>query len=69
MIATAKIDANIRSVVPFLSVLNMDRSLRYYLAGLGFTVEQVGRRWESTLVLAGARRRCVDAPGIRQGGA
>lgn len=38
MIAAAKTDANIQSVVPFLSVLDMERSRRFYLGGLGFTM-------------------------------
>ena len=30
---------NVRSVVPFLCVSDMERSLRYYLDGLGFTLQ------------------------------
>jgi hypothetical protein len=33
---SAKNGANVRSVVPFLCVADMERSLRYYLYGLGF---------------------------------
>jgi hypothetical protein len=38
MNAVPKSDANVRGVVPFLNVSNMERSLRYYLEGLGFTM-------------------------------
>lgn len=32
-------DVNVRRVVPFLNVQEMDRSLRYYLEGLGFKIQ------------------------------
>jgi hypothetical protein len=35
-------DANVKQVVPFLCVSSMERSLRYYLDGLGF---QVRNQW------------------------
>ena len=38
MTASSKNEAHVRGVVPFLSVSNMERSLEYYLDGLGFTM-------------------------------
>ena len=35
--------ANLRQVVPFLGVTDMERSLRFYLDGLGFTIMN---KWE-----------------------
>src|SRR3974377_220478 len=35
--------ANLTQVVPFLGVTDMERSLRFYLDGLGFTMEH---KWE-----------------------
>jgi len=32
-------DTNVQSVVPFLNVSDMERSLRYYLEGLGFSIK------------------------------
>src|ERR1700674_4250033 len=32
-------DRNVKEVVPFLHVSNMERSLRYYTEGLGFTLQ------------------------------
>ena len=37
------LDANITQVVPFLGVTNMESSLRFYLDGLGFSLEI---KWE-----------------------
>jgi len=34
---------NVNQVVPFLAVSNMERSLRYYLDGLGFVIQY---KWE-----------------------
>jgi lactoylglutathione lyase len=31
---------NVKEVVPFLRVTSMERSLRYYIDGLGFTIQQ-----------------------------
>src|SRR5258708_3888464 len=38
MDAVPKSQANVRGVVPFLSVSDMERSLRFYLDGVGFTM-------------------------------
>lgn len=35
--------ANLTQVVPFLGVTGMERSLRFYLDGLGFTMKN---KWE-----------------------
>jgi len=35
----SKADANVKQVVPFFGVSSMERSLRYYLDGLGFTMK------------------------------
>jgi lactoylglutathione lyase len=32
-------DGNVKEVVPFFSVSNMERSLRFYVEGLGFTMK------------------------------
>jgi lactoylglutathione lyase len=37
--AGAGIEGNFREVVPFLHVSNMEKSLRYYIDGLGFTIK------------------------------
>jgi len=39
----AGVVANVKQVVPFLHVSNMERSLRYYMQGLGFTMKH---KWE-----------------------
>jgi hypothetical protein len=31
--------ANVREVVPFFGILDMERSLRYYVDGLGFEIK------------------------------
>ena len=38
----SKRNSNVTEVVPFLGVSNMERSLRYYIDGLGFTMQN---RW------------------------
>jgi len=38
-IGGSKSDSNVKQVVPFLCVSNMERSLRYYVDGLGFTMK------------------------------
>ena len=35
----SKADGNVREVVPFLHVSSMERSVRYYVDGLGFTMK------------------------------
>lgn len=35
----SKADENVKEVVPFLSVWQMERSVRYYMDGLGFTMK------------------------------
>jgi lactoylglutathione lyase len=42
MSAGAKPDANIKQVVPFFRVSDMDRSVHFYTDGLGFTMK---RKW------------------------
>jgi lactoylglutathione lyase len=39
MSAATQPDANVRQVVPFFRVSDMDRSLRYYINELGFTMK------------------------------
>jgi catechol 2,3-dioxygenase-like lactoylglutathione lyase family enzyme len=51
-----KTDGNVKEVVPFFSVSNMERSVRYYLDGLGFTME---KKW----VVDGKVRWCWLALG------
>jgi lactoylglutathione lyase len=48
--------SNVRQVIPFLSVQDMERSLRYYLDGLGFTMTH---KW----VVEGKIRWCCLALG------
>ncbi len=43
MAATSATIANLTQVVPFLGVTDMERSLRFYLDGLGFVVKN---KWE-----------------------
>ena len=43
MSASPKPNENLKQVVPFLWVTNMERSLRFYLDGLGFTIKH---KWE-----------------------
>jgi catechol 2,3-dioxygenase-like lactoylglutathione lyase family enzyme len=43
MSAASTITANLTQVVPFLGVTDMERSLRFYLDGLGFTLKN---KWE-----------------------
>ena len=51
-----KIDGNVREVVPFLHVSDMEESLRYYIDGLGFTMKN---KW----VVDGKVRWCWLAKG------
>jgi catechol 2,3-dioxygenase-like lactoylglutathione lyase family enzyme len=39
MSATARPDSNVRQVVPFFRISDMDRSVRFYMDGLGFTMK------------------------------
>jgi hypothetical protein len=39
MSAATRPDTNVRQVVPFFRVSDMDRSLRYYINDLGFTMK------------------------------
>jgi lactoylglutathione lyase len=39
MNATATAPSNVKQVVPFFRITDMDRSLRFYVDGLGFTVK------------------------------
>lgn len=39
MNAGSKADGNVKEVVPFLCVSSMERSVRYYIDGLGFTMK------------------------------
>ncbi len=43
MAASVQIGANLKQVVPFLGVTDMERSLRFYLDGLGFAMKN---KWE-----------------------
>ncbi len=51
MNGSSKGDGNVKQVVPFLHVSNMERSVRYYVEGLGFTMKH---RW----VVEGKLRWC-----------
>lgn len=53
---SSKADGNVKEVVPFFSVSNMERSARFYLDGLGFTME---KKW----VVDGKVRWCWLALG------
>ena len=55
----SKSDSNVKEVVPFLAVSEMERSFRYYVEGLGFTmthswVDEGKLRW-CCLALGGAK--------------
>jgi catechol 2,3-dioxygenase-like lactoylglutathione lyase family enzyme len=39
MAASVQIGANLKQVVPFLGVTDMERSIRFYIDGLGFTMK------------------------------
>jgi lactoylglutathione lyase len=39
MSAAAKPDMNVKQVVPFFRISDMDRSIRFYMYGLGFTMK------------------------------
>jgi len=39
MAASVQIGANLKQVVPFLGVTDMERSIRFYIDGLGFTIQ------------------------------
>jgi len=39
MAASVQIGANLKQVVPLLGVVDMERSIRFYVDGLGFTVK------------------------------
>jgi lactoylglutathione lyase len=57
---------NVKGVVPFLRVAQMERSLRYYVEGLGFTIENTWEvdgklRW-CWLVLGGAALMLQEYP-------
>ncbi len=39
MSATARSSSNVKQVVPFFRITDMDRSLRFYVDGLGFTLK------------------------------
>ena len=53
---SSKADGNVKEVVPFFSVSDMERSVRFYLDGLGFTME---KKW----VVDGKVRWCWLALG------
>ena len=40
MTSVPKSSSNVKQVVPFFAVSNMEQSLRYYREGLGFTMQQ-----------------------------
>ncbi len=56
MSAGSNTDGNVKEVVPFFGVSNMERSVRYYVEGLGFTME---KKW----VVDGKVRWCWLALG------
>ena len=56
MNAGTEIGGNVREVVPFLHVSDMEKSLRYYIDGLGFTMKN---KW----VVDGKVRWCWLAKG------
>ena len=39
MMNGAKVEANVKQVIPFFRVSDMERSVRYYVDGLGFTMQ------------------------------
>ena len=39
MSASAQSSSNVKQVVPFFRITEMDRSLRFYIDGLGFTLK------------------------------
>ena len=51
MAANVQVGANLTQVVPFLGVTDMERSVRFYMDGLGFTMKH---QWTSE----GKLRRC-----------
>jgi lactoylglutathione lyase len=60
----SKGDGNVKQVVPFFMVSSMERSVHYYVDGLGFTMKNKRvSQGKAALVLAGAGRRGVDASG------
>jgi hypothetical protein len=66
MNAALKSDGNVKEVVPFLCVSSMERSLRYYIDGLGFTLKnkwvvEENVRW-CWLVLGGAALMLQEFP-------
>jgi lactoylglutathione lyase len=42
MSATPQASSNVEQVIPFFRIVDMDRSLRFYIDGLGFTMK---RKW------------------------
>ena len=56
MSVAARADGNVKEVVPFLRVSSMERSVRYYVDGLGFTMKN---KW----VVGGKLRWCWLAIG------
>ena len=56
MNVAARADGNVKEVVPFLRVSSMERSVRYYVDGLGFTMKN---KW----VVGGKLRWCWLAIG------
>ena len=56
MDASSKADGNDTEVVPFLRVSDVERSVRYYIDGLGFTMKN---KW----AVAGELRWCWLARG------
>ena len=63
-----KADAGVEQVVPFLSVSSMERSLRYYLDGLGFTMKNEWVVEERCAGAGWARWRRDHAAGRNAGG-
>jgi lactoylglutathione lyase len=66
MTADSKMQGNVREVVPFLRVSNMEQSVGYYVDGLGFTIKHQwvvdGKlRWCS-LVLGGSTLMLQEFP-------
>ena len=67
MSTAATRDMNVKQVVPFFRISDVEHSIRFYMHGLGFTMKH---RWlvdeKSALVLVGTGWRGFNAADVRQ---
>ena len=53
MSTVATRDMNVKQVVPFFRISDVEHSIRFYMHGLGFTMKHTGGLWTKSCVGAG----------------